>query len=56
MLNEKIEFYGEKLSMLAIAKKIGITRETLNKYYINREKYHCDISLYFYLHLKYNVR
>jgi len=33
MLGEKIEFYGEKLSILAISKKIGITRNTLNKYY-----------------------
>lgn len=35
MLGEKIDFYGEMLSMLAIAKRIGITRETLNKYYIS---------------------
>ena len=33
MLGEKIEFYGEQLSILAISKKIGITRNTLNKYY-----------------------
>jgi len=33
MPREKIEFYGEKLSILAISKKIGITRDTLNKYY-----------------------
>lgn len=33
MLGEKIEFYGEQLSILAISKKIGITRDTLNKYY-----------------------
>lgn len=33
MLGEKIDFYGEKLSMLGIAKKIGTNRETLNKYY-----------------------
>lgn len=33
MLGEKIEFYGEQLSILAISKKIGITRDTLKKYY-----------------------
>lgn len=33
MLGEKIEFYGEELSMLAISKKIGISRDTLNKHY-----------------------
>ncbi len=33
MLNGKIEFYGENLSLLAIAKKIGISRDTLNKHY-----------------------
>ena len=33
MSREKIEFYGEQLSILAISKKIGITRDTLNKYY-----------------------
>lgn len=33
MSREIIEFYGEKLSILAISKKIGITRDTLNKYY-----------------------
>ena len=33
MLGEKIEFYGEQLSILAISKKIGIARDTLNKYY-----------------------
>ena len=36
MLGEKIEFYGEQLSILAISKKIGITRNTLNKYYVKR--------------------
>ena len=35
MAREKIEFYGEYLSMFAISKKIGISRETLNKYYID---------------------
>jgi len=34
MLGEKVEFYGEQLSLLAIAKRIGISRETLNKHYI----------------------
>ena len=33
MLGEKIEFYGEKLSTNAIAKKIGTTTTTLTKYY-----------------------
>ena len=33
MLGEKVEFYGEQLSILAISKRIGISRETLNKYY-----------------------
>ncbi len=28
-----MEFYGEQLSILAISKRIGISRETLNKYY-----------------------
>ena len=32
MLGEKIEFYGEKLSTNAIAKKIGTTATTLTKY------------------------
>ena len=35
MMGEKIEFYGEQLSILAIAKKIGISRETLNKHYMS---------------------
>lgn len=35
MLGEKIEFYGEKLSILAISKKIGISRDTLNKHYMS---------------------
>lgn len=35
MLGEKIEFYGEQLSVLAIAKRIGISRETLNKHYMS---------------------
>lgn len=35
MVGEKVEFYGEILSLLAISKKIGISRETLNKYYIS---------------------
>ncbi len=35
MLGEKIEFYGEQLSMLAISKKIGISRDTLNKHYMS---------------------
>lgn len=35
MVGEKVEFYGETLSLLAISKKIGISRETLNKYYIS---------------------
>lgn len=35
MLGEKIEFYGEKLSMFAIAKRIGISQATLNKYYLS---------------------
>lgn len=35
MLGEKIEFYGEQLSLLAIAKRIGISRETLNKHYMS---------------------
>jgi len=34
MLNEKIEYNGEQLSLLAISKKIGVSRDTLNKYYI----------------------
>ena len=33
LLGGKIEFYGEYLSLLAIAKKIGIERMTLKKYY-----------------------
>lgn len=33
MLNGKIEFYGENLSLFAISKKIGISRDTLNKHY-----------------------
>lgn len=37
MLGEKIEFYGELLSLLAIAKKIGISRDTLNKHYKNTD-------------------
>lgn len=32
---EKIEYYGEYLSILGIAKIIGISRDTLNKYYIS---------------------
>lgn len=35
MLGDKIEFYGEQLSLLAIAKKIGVSRETLNKHYMS---------------------
>ncbi len=35
MLGEKVEFYGEQLSLLAIAKRIGISRETLNKHYMS---------------------
>ena len=35
MLGEKIEFYGEQLSLLAIAKRIGISRDTLNKHYMS---------------------
>lgn len=35
MLGEKIEFYGEELSLSAIAKKIGISRDTLNKHYMS---------------------
>lgn len=35
MLGEKIEFYGEKLSILAISKRIGISRDTLNKHYMS---------------------
>ena len=35
MLGDKIEFYGEQLSLLAIAKRIGISRETLNKHYMS---------------------
>lgn len=35
MMGEKIEFYGEQLSILAIAKRIGISRETLNKHYMS---------------------
>ena len=31
MLNDKIEFYGEMLSMRAIALKIGVSRDTLQK-------------------------
>ena len=33
MLGNKVEFYGEQLSLLAIAKRIGISRDTLNKHY-----------------------
>lgn len=33
MLNDKIEYNGELLSMRAISLKIGITRDTLLKYY-----------------------
>lgn len=33
MLNDKIEFYGEMLSMRAIALRIGVSRETLLKYF-----------------------
>jgi len=33
MVGEKVEFYGENLTILAISRKIGISRETLNKYY-----------------------
>ena len=33
MLNEKIEFYGKTMSMRAISMEIGISRETLQKYY-----------------------
>lgn len=35
MLGDKIGFYGEQLSLLAIAKRIGISRETLNKHYMS---------------------
>lgn len=35
MLGNKVEFYGEQLSLLAIAKRIGISRDTLNKHYVN---------------------
>ncbi len=35
MMGEKIEFYGEQLSILAIAKRIGISRDTLNKHYMS---------------------
>ena len=31
MLNDKIEFYGDMLSMRAIALKIGVSRDTLQK-------------------------
>ena len=34
-MGEKVEFYGEQLSILAIAKRIGISRETLNKHYMS---------------------
>ena len=33
MLNDKIEFYGEMLSMRAIALKIGVSRDTLQKHF-----------------------
>lgn len=33
MLNDKIEFYGKMLSMRAISQEIGISRDTLQKYY-----------------------
>ena len=33
MLNNKIEFYGEMLSMRAIALKIGVSRDTLQKHF-----------------------
>lgn len=33
MLNDKVEFYGEMLSMRAIALKIGVSRDTLQKHY-----------------------
>ena len=33
MLNNKIEFHGKILSMRAISLEIGISRETLQKYY-----------------------
>ncbi len=33
MLNDKVEFYGRMMSMRAIAIEIGISRETLVKYY-----------------------
>lgn len=35
MLGNKVEFYGEQLSLLAIAKRIGISRDTLNKHYVS---------------------
>lgn len=35
MLENKVEFYGEQLSLLAIAKRIGISRDTLNKHYVS---------------------
>ena len=34
-LENKVEFYGEQLSLLAIAKRIGISRDTLNKHYVS---------------------
>ena len=33
MLNDKIEFYGEMLSMRAIALRIGVSRDTLQKHF-----------------------
>ena len=33
MLNEKIEFYGKTMSIKAISMEIGISRDTLQKYY-----------------------
>lgn len=33
MLNEKIEFHGKMMSMRAISMEIGISRDTLQKYY-----------------------
>lgn len=35
ILGNKVEFYGEQLSLLAIAKRIGISRDTLNKHYVS---------------------
>ena len=33
MLNEKVEFHGKMMSMRAISMEIGISRDTLQKYY-----------------------